>query len=51
MRNKIFMGALALGTLSLASCDDFLTSKNTYQANQDTYFDSEEAVESAIYPL
>lgn len=51
MRNKIFMGALALGALSLSSCDDFLTSENTYQANQDTYFDSEEAVESAIYPL
>ena len=51
MRNKILLGALALGAVSLSGCDDFLTSENTYQANQDTYFDSEEAVESALYPL
>lgn len=51
MRNIILSGALALGALSLAGCDDYLTSENTYEANQDTYFDSEESVESAIYPL
>lgn len=51
MRNDIFIGALALGSLSLAGCDDFLTSENTYQANEDSYFVGEEAVESAIYPL
>lgn len=51
MRNDIFIGALALGSLPLAGCDDFLTSENTYQANEDSYFVGEEAVESAIYPL
>lgn len=51
MRNKILLGVLAVGSLSLAACDDFLTSENTYQANQETFFDSEEAVEAAIYPL
>lgn len=51
MRYDIFIGALALGSLSLAGCDDFLTSENTYQANEDSYFVGEEAVESAIYPL
>ncbi len=51
MKNKILTGVLAIGAMALAGCDDFLTSENTYQANQDSYFDSEEAVESAIYPL
>lgn len=49
--NKIYLAALACGTLSLTACDDYLTSENTYQANQDTFFDSEEACEAALYPL
>lgn len=51
MKNKIFIIAALAGSLALSSCDDFLAQENTTNANQDTFFDSDEAVESAIYPL
>ncbi len=38
--------------MGLTSCvDDFLEQENTYQLNQQTYFDSDEAVNSAVLPL
>ena len=37
--------------MALGSCDDFLTSENTTQANQDSFFNSDEAVENATAPL
>ena len=38
--------------MGLTSCvDDFLEQENTYQLNQQTYFDSDDAVNSAVLPL
>ena len=40
------------GVLSFSSCaEDFLKQKNTYQLSPDNYYDSDNAVESATYPL
>ena len=40
------------GILSFNSCaEDFLKQDNTYQLSPDNYFDSDEAVASATYPL
>ncbi len=43
--------AMMAGVLLFASCEDFLTSTNTTNANQETYFDSDEALETATAPL
>lgn len=53
MNKKISIYALALaGALSLSGCaDDFLDQSNTYQLNQETYFDSDEAVRTATSAL
>lgn len=38
--------------LTLSSCaDDFLDQKNTHQLSQETFFDSDEAVSEAVWPL
>ena len=40
------------GTLALGSCaDDFLSQENSYQLNQETFFDSDEALTAATAPL
>lgn len=40
------------GILSFSSCaEDFLKQDNTYQLSPDNYFDSDDAVASATYPL
>lgn len=42
---------MVTGVVVFASCEDFLTSTNTTNANQETYFDSDEALETATAPL
>ncbi|MBQ8522011.1 MAG: RagB/SusD family nutrient uptake outer membrane protein [Bacteroides sp.] len=51
MKNKIYLLAALAGTLAFSSCDDFLTSENTTSANQETFFDSDESLESDTAPL
>lgn len=52
MKSKILiLVAMVAGVMLFASCEDFLTSTNTTSANQETYFDSDEALETATAPL
>lgn len=51
MKNKILILAALSGAAMLSSCDDFLDQTNTYQANPETFFDSDDAVASATAPL
>ena len=51
MKNKIFTLTVVAGSLFISSCEDFLTHENTTNANQETFFDSEEALETATAPL
>ena len=51
MKNKSYIFAALAGVLSLSSCSDFLEQKNTYQANEDAFFNTNEAVEQATAPL
>lgn len=51
MKNKILIIAAMAGALVLGSCDDFLEQTNTTNANQETFFDSDKAVEAATAPL
>lgn len=47
----ISLSIAAIGCLGLASCDSFLTQENTYQANDQTFLDSDKAVQSTTAPL
>lgn len=49
-KNILIIAALACG-VAMASCDDFLESTNTSQANDETFLDSDDAVESTTAPL
>ena len=49
-KNILIRAALACG-VAMASCDDFLESTNTSQANDETFLDSDDAVESTTAPL
>ena len=54
MKIKIYIASAiaTVGALTVAGCsDDFLEQENSYQLNQQTYFDSDDAVESAVLPL
>lgn len=52
MKNKIFLTTIiAAGCLALSSCEDFLTQENSYQPNDQTFLDSDKAVESTTAPL
>ncbi|WP_294608739.1 RagB/SusD family nutrient uptake outer membrane protein [uncultured Bacteroides sp.] len=51
MKNRILIIATLAGSLVLSSCEDFLTHENTTSANQETFFDSDEALEAATAPL
>jgi hypothetical protein len=42
---------MLLGALTMTSCEDFLEKENTTSLNQETFFDSDEAIESATAPL
>ena len=46
----IFSAVVGIGCLT-ASCEDFLEQENTSDLNQATFFDSDEAVDKAMYPL
>lgn len=51
MKNKIlFISMLSILTVFI-SCEDFLTHDNTTNANQETFFDSDKAIEAATAPL
>lgn len=50
-KNNIFVMAALSGFLAFTSCEDFLTHDNTTNANQETFFDSDNAVEAATAPL
>ncbi|MDR0893084.1 MAG: RagB/SusD family nutrient uptake outer membrane protein [Mediterranea sp.] len=51
MKKNIFIISLLAGTVCLASCEDFLTQQNTTSANQETFFDSDKALQAATAPL
>lgn len=51
MNNKILILVAVAGALLFSSCEDFLTSTNTTNANQETYFQSDEALSTATAPL
>lgn len=51
MKNKIVTITILAGSLALSSCEDFLTHENTTNANQETFFDSDKALEAATAPL
>lgn len=50
--NKIYgLGILAVTCLAMASCDDFLSTSSSSQANDETFLDSDDAVASTTAPL
>lgn len=54
MKSKLLytLGAMAVAGLTLCSCaDDFLDQSNSHQLSQTTFFDSDEAVQKAVWPL
>lgn len=53
MKTKIlYLGAIVAAGLTLSSCsDDFLDQTNSHQLSQESFFDSDEAVEKAVWPL
>ena len=52
MKTKYIISTIALtGVLALTGCEDFLEQKNTHDLNQQTFFDSEEALRAATAPL
>ena len=51
MKSKNILRTLFLGTLTLTGCDDYLSVNNTTNPNQETFFDSNDAIEQATAPL
>lgn len=51
MKTKILLTSVLAGLITLSSCSDFLEQTNTTQANEETFYDSDEAVAAAVYPL
>ena len=52
MNHKIFLIAtMVAGGMALSSCDDFLTTSNTTQANDETFLDSDAAILATTSPL
>ena len=52
MKTKYIISTIALtGVLALTGCEDFLEQKNTHDLNQQTFFDSEAALQAATAPL
>lgn len=51
MKSKLIIITALLGSMSLVSCEDFLTQNNTTNPNQETFFDSDAAIEAATAPL
>ncbi|MCD8305335.1 MAG: RagB/SusD family nutrient uptake outer membrane protein [Prevotella sp.] len=51
MTKKYIFLPIVAGVMALSSCSDFLDIENTYQLNQETFFDSDDALLSATAPL
>lgn len=51
MKKKYIISAILTGAISLSGCEDFLEQKNTHDLNQETFFDSEAALQAATAPL
>lgn len=51
MKTKIVVILTLSGLLAMTSCEDFLTHDNTTNANQETFFDNDKALEAATSPL
>ncbi|MDD3332611.1 MAG: RagB/SusD family nutrient uptake outer membrane protein, partial [Proteiniphilum sp.] len=51
MKNKILIIAALVSLLLWTGCEDFLTQTNNTNPNQETFFDSDQAVEAATSPL
>lgn len=52
MKKILLYTAALAGILSFSSCaEDFLKQKNSYQLSPDNYYESDDAVASATYPL
>ena len=51
MKSNIFMGCMLAAGLLSASCSDFLTEDPKGQLNPSTYYNSADAVNSAVYAL
>lgn len=51
MKRKLFIVTLLASTLGWTACDDFLDQTNNTNPNQETFFDSVEALEAATAPL
>ena len=50
-KNILISAVLVAGSLSLASCDDFLTTQNTTQGNDESFLDSDACPGHHIAPL
>ena len=50
-KNILISAVLVAGSLSLASCDDFLTTQNTTQGNDESFLDSDASVLATTSPL
>lgn len=50
-RKYLLISAAVLGVMTISGCEDFLEQENTTNLNQETFFDSEEAIEAATAPL
>lgn len=51
MKKRYLLLAILTGTVTLTGCEDFLDQKNTHDLNQETFFDSEAALQAATAPL
>lgn len=50
-KNILISAVLVAGSLSLVSCDDFLTTQNTTQGNDESFLDSDASVQATTSPL
>lgn len=50
-KNILISAVIVAGSLSLASCDDFLTTQNTTQGNDESFLDSDASVLATTSPL
>lgn len=53
MKTKIYLfgSLLAVGLLTTSCAEDFLDQENTTSPNAETFFNSDEAIDQAMYPL
>lgn len=51
MKNKLIIFSAIVSTLFFVGCEDFLVQTNNTNPNQETFFDSDKALEAATAPL